>query len=157
MNHALTNLSSWFSAGFRHRIFQRDIGLADPRTGWVGVARLWSPSDFAPDNLAVGMALGESIGGGDGGALPPVSDGGLRVLEPHYRVRESFQKHSRTISAISDISVAPSEQPLRRDDQAEIKCIFLCDSETERKCVFEAINKALADGESRIQDVKLVQ
>ncbi|TRY68445.1 hypothetical protein TCAL_06832 [Tigriopus californicus] len=101
------------------------------------------------------MALGEYHGGGDSG--PPPIDGSLRVLEPHYRVRESFQKHARTISAISDISVAPSEQPLRRDDQAEIKCIFLCDSETERKCVFEAINKALADGESRIQDVKLVQ
>lgn len=72
-------------------------------------------------------------------------------------VRESYQKgHSRNISAVSDISVSLAE-PLKRDENAEIRCILLCDSETERNCVFEAIRDALQDGESAIEDAQILQ
>ena len=72
------------------------------------------------------------------------------------KIRESYQRHARNISAVSDISVTVAE-PLKRDENAEIRCIILCDSETERNCVFEAVNKALVDGESNIDNVTLLQ
>eukprot|EP00095_Tigriopus_kingsejongensis_P008429 maker-scaffold1302_size49677-snap-gene-0.18 protein:Tk08429 transcript:maker-scaffold1302_size49677-snap-gene-0.18-mRNA-1 annotation:"hypothetical protein DAPPUDRAFT_43071" len=92
--------------------------------------------------------MAHSSGGDVLGASGPES---LRVVERH-----PFQKHSRTVSAVSDISVAGTE-PLCRDEKAEIRCILLCDSEVERKCVFEAISKALFDGESNIKGTQLLQ
>jgi hypothetical protein len=71
------------------------------------------------------------------------------------KIRETFQRHTRNISTISDISVTTAE-PLKRDENAEIRCVVLCDSETERHCVFEAISKALLDGESAIADTQLL-
>ena len=81
-----------------------------------------------------------------GGSLP------ARPSRPDMveKIRESYQKHSRNISAVSDISVSLAE-PLRRDERAEIRCVLLCDSETERNCVFEAISQTLADGESEVR------
>ncbi len=72
------------------------------------------------------------------------------------KIRESYQRHSRNVSAVSDISVCAAE-PLKRDENAEIRCILLCDSEVERNCVFEAVAKVLADGESAIGSVYLMQ
>ncbi len=72
------------------------------------------------------------------------------------KIRESYQKHSRNISTISDISVSLSE-PLRRDPTAEIRCVLLCDSEVERNCVFEVFKRVLADGRSQVGDVQLLQ
>ncbi len=72
------------------------------------------------------------------------------------KIRESYQKHSRNVSAVSDISALAAE-PLRRDGSAEIRCVLLCDSEVERKCVFDAMLKALTDGQSRIGAATVVQ
>ena len=73
------------------------------------------------------------------------------------KIREPYQRHQRNVSAVSDISVSTNAEPLKRDRNAEIRCILLCDSETERNCVFEAISKALQDGESKIEDVQVLQ
>lgn len=67
---------------------------------------------------------------------------GLLSVNMVEKIREAYQKHSRNISTVSDISVSLAE-PLKRDENAEIRCILLCDSETERNCVFEALSKAL--------------
>jgi hypothetical protein len=83
----------------------------------------------------------EKINGGGGGGVSH---------------REPWQKHSRNISAVSDISGSNAE-PLKRDENAEIRCVLLCDSETERKCVFEAISKAICDGYSNITDCQILQ
>ena len=69
------------------------------------------------------------------------------------KCRESYQKHSRNISTVSDVSMTFNE-PLKRE-ASEIKCILLCDSETERHCVFEAFYKALVDGQSDIRGAQL--
>jgi len=82
--------------------------------------------------------------------------GALLTTSMAEKVRESYQKHSRNISAVSDISVTLAE-PLRRDSSAEIRCVLLCDSEVERACLFEAVGRCLTDGESAIGAVTLVQ
>ncbi len=86
---------------------------------------------------------------GAGGAAP----GTGADIVPH---RAPYQKHSRNISAVSDISASNAE-PLKRDENAEIRCILLCDSDTERKCVFEAFSNAMADGQSGISDCQILQ
>ena len=86
----------------------------------------------------------------------PAPTGGL-VVTMVEKIREPYQKHSRNISAVSDISVTTTAEPLKRDRNAEIRVILLCDSETERSCVFEAISKALSDNESDIEDVQVLQ
>ena len=87
-------------------------------------------------------------------AAPPA---GVLVVTMVEKIREPYQKHSRNISAVSDISVTTTAEPLKRDRNAEVRVILLCDSETERNCVFEAISKALADNESDIEDVQVLQ
>ena len=79
-----------------------------------------------------------------------------KITGPAFR--EPYQKHTRnisTFSTISDISAVGGGDPLRRDESAEIKCVFLCDSEHEKNCVFESINKCLNDGQSAICNVQL--
>ena len=73
------------------------------------------------------------------------------------KIREPYQKHSRNISAVSDISVTTTAEPLKRDENAEIRVILLCDSETERNCVFEAVKMCLVDRESGIEDCQILQ
>ena len=73
--------------------------------------------------------------------------------------REPYQKHARnisTFSTISDISAVGNFDPLKRDESAEIKCVFLCDSEHEKNCVFKEINRCLTDGQSGICNVQLM-
>lgn len=72
------------------------------------------------------------------------------------KIREPYQRHTRNISSVSDISTTGTVEPLKRDENAEIKCVVLCDSETERHCVFEAFQKALVDGQSDIFDAQLL-
>jgi hypothetical protein len=79
----------------------------------------------------------------------------LTVPSMAEKVRENYQRHSRNISTVSDISVSLAE-PLHRDQTAEIRCILLCDSELERTCLFEAVGRCLADGESSVGNVTLV-
>ena len=73
------------------------------------------------------------------------------------KIREPYQKHSRNISAVSDISVTTTAEPLKRDENAEIRVILLCDSEVERNCVFEAIKMCLVDRESGIEECQILQ
>ena len=65
----------------------------------------------------------------------------LNNLKMVEKIREPYQKHARNISTVSDISTTGSTaEPLKRDENAEIRCVFLCDSETERnsvECAFE--------------------
>lgn len=42
------------------------------------------------------------------------------------KIREHYQKHQRNISSISDVSVSTAE-PIKRDENAEIRCVLLCD------------------------------
>ena len=72
------------------------------------------------------------------------------------KAREPHQKHVRNISTVSDVSMTFAE-PLKRDEGNEIRCILLCDSETERHCVFEAFNKAFWDGQSDIYGSQLLR
>ncbi len=72
------------------------------------------------------------------------------------KIREPFQKHARTISSVSDVSTTGAIEPLKRDENAEIRIVVLCDSETERHCVFEDFYKCLIDGQSFIHDVQLL-
>ncbi|XP_040571622.1 uncharacterized protein [Lepeophtheirus salmonis] len=72
------------------------------------------------------------------------------------KIRDSYQKHSRNISSISDISVSASVEPLKRDVNAEIRCVFLTDSETERRGVFDAVSKNLSDGQSEISNFSIM-
>ena len=77
---------------------------------------------------------------------------------PATTFREPYQKHQRNVSAfstISDISVVGGPDHLKRDEQAEIKCVLLCDSEHEKNCMLESLNKCLSDGESAISDLQL--
>ena len=62
-------------------------------------------------------------------------------------VREIHQRHRRNVSVVSDISVN-TEEPLQRDRDAEIRCILLCDSETEKNTVFETIYNSLSRNET---------
>ena len=80
----------------------------------------------------------------------------LKMVE---KIREPYQKHSRTVPSVSDISTSGSAaaEPLKRDENGEIRCVILCDSETERNCVWDFFNKSIADGESDIKDVKSLQ
>jgi hypothetical protein len=70
------------------------------------------------------------------------------------KIREPYQKHARTISSVSDISTAGSVEPLKRDENAEIRCIILCDSETERNCTYESFHALINDGQSDIMAVE---
>lgn len=47
----------------------------------------------------------------------------LKMVE---KIREHYQKHSRNISSVSDVSVSTTE-PIKRDENAEIRCVLLCD------------------------------
>lgn len=80
----------------------------------------------------------------------------LKMVE---KIREPYQKHARTISSVSDISTSGSStEPLKRDENAEIRCVVLCDSETERNCVFDCFSKTINDGESaEIDNVQYLQ
>ncbi len=87
-----------------------------------------------------------------------------RNLNPNFlsikmveKIREPYQKHARTISSVSDISTAGSVEPLKRDENAEIRCVILCDSDKEVKCVCEAFSKSINDGESEISEVQFLQ
>jgi len=42
------------------------------------------------------------------------------------KIRETYQKHSRNISSVSDVSVTTAE-PIKRDENAEVRCVLLCD------------------------------
>ena len=72
------------------------------------------------------------------------------------KIREPYQKHARTISSVSDISTAGSAEPLKRDENAEIRCVVLCDSETERNCVFESFKTTIGDLESEIEEAQFL-
>ena len=63
--------------------------------------------------------------------------------------KKAFQTHHRNISSVSDISV--TVDPIKREDGAEIKIIFLLESDKERNVMFEVIQKSLLDGQSDIQ------
>ena len=57
----------------------------------------------------------------------------LKMVE---KIREPYQTHARNISTVSAISTPGSTaEPLKRDENAEIRCVLLCDSETERIAV----------------------
>ena len=43
------------------------------------------------------------------------------------KIREPYQRHARNISSVSEISTAGSIEPLKRDENAEIRCVILCD------------------------------
>ena len=58
-------------------------------------------------------------------------------------VKLPHQKHSRNISTVSDISMGERNEPLRRDQKADIKCILLCDSTTEQQEFKKAFEKAI--------------
>ena len=75
------------------------------------------------------------------------------------KIRESYQKHARTVSSVSDISTSGSAtaEPLKRDENGEIRCVILCDSETERNCVLDVFYKSIIDGESDITEVQHLQ
>ena len=78
---------------------------------------------------------------------------------PATSFREPYQKHKRNVSAfstISDISIVGGPDPLKRDENSEIKCVLLCDSEHEKNCMLESFNKCLSDGESSISDLHLL-
>ena len=62
--------------------------------------------------------------------------------------KKAFKTHHRNISSVSDISV--TLDPIKRADGAEIKIIFLLESDKERNCMFEVIQKCLQDGQSEI-------
>ena len=62
--------------------------------------------------------------------------------------KKAFKAHHRNISSVSDISI--TIDPIKREDGAEIKVVFLLDSQTERNCMFDVINKSLSDGQSSI-------
>ena len=62
--------------------------------------------------------------------------------------KKAFKTHHRNISSVSDISV--TVDPIKRADGAEIKIIFLLESDKERNCMFEVIQKCLQDGQSDI-------
>ena len=74
------------------------------------------------------------------GNLSPVQQQRIKMVE---KIREPYQKHARNISTVSDISTAGSIEPLKRDENAEIRCVVLCDSDTERNCVFECFYKSI--------------
>jgi len=80
--------------------------------------------------------------------------GGPGSGPPPAMHREVYQKHSRNISTVSDVSMTLNE-PLQRDPCAEIKCILLLDSETERHNVFEAFYKYLMDSQSDVKNPQL--
>jgi hypothetical protein len=93
---------------------------------------------------------------GGNSTLEPASHPPEQPVTMVEKIRESYQKHSRNVSTVSDISAVNAE-PLKRDAQAEIRVVLLCDSEVERHCVFEAVGKALADGESAIGAASILQ
>ena len=62
--------------------------------------------------------------------------------------KKAYKAHHRNISSVSDISV--TIDPIKRDDAAEIKIVFLLESDKERNCMFEVIQKSLQDGQSEI-------
>ena len=65
----------------------------------------------------------------------------LKMVE---KIREPYQKHARNISTVSDISTTGSTaEPLKRDENAEIRCVLLCDSETERNAVEGAFDRSI--------------
>ena len=70
------------------------------------------------------------------------------------KIREPYQKHARNISTVSDISTQGSIEPLKRDENAEIRCVVLCDSDTERSCVYKSFYDSIIDGESDILNVQ---
>ena len=66
--------------------------------------------------------------------------------------KKAFQTHHRNISSVSAISdVSVSIDPIKREDGAEIKVIFLLESDKERNMMMEVIQKSLLDGQSDIQ------
>ena len=60
--------------------------------------------------------------------------------------KKAFQTHHRNISSVSDVSV--QIDPIKREDAAEIKVVFLLESDKERNVMFEVIQKSLQDGQS---------
>ncbi|CAB4066236.1 ALDH5A1 [Lepeophtheirus salmonis] len=52
--------------------------------------------------------------------------------------------------------IPPQWKPLKRDVNAEIRCVFLTDSETERRGVFDAVSKNLSDGQSEISNFSIM-
>ena len=71
------------------------------------------------------------------------------------KIRESHQRHARNISSVSEISTTgSSSDPLKPDENAEIRVVILCDSEIEKKCVREAFNSLICDDQSDIKDAK---
>lgn len=76
----------------------------------------------------------------------------LKMVE---KIREPYQKHARNISTVSDISTTGSTaEPLKRDENAEIRCVLLCDSETERNAVEVVFDRSIKDRESSIRNVE---
>ena len=79
-----------------------------------------------------------------------------KIHAPSAAFREPYQKHSRNISTFSTISDISAVDHIKRDDNAEIKCVFLCDSDHEKNCMFESFNKCLNDGQSTIRNMQLL-
>ena len=66
--------------------------------------------------------------------------------------KKAFQTHHRNISSVSAVSdISVSIDPIKREDGAEIKVIFLLESDKERNVMWEVIQKSLLDGQSDIQ------
>ena len=66
--------------------------------------------------------------------------------------KKAFQTHHRNISSVSAVSdISVSIDPIKREDGAEIKVIFLLESDKERNMMMEVIQKSLLDGQSDIQ------
>ena len=71
---------------------------------------------------------------------------------PRMVEKKAFQTHHRNISSVSAVSdISVSIDPIKREDGAEIKVIFLLESDKERNMMMEVIQKSLLDGQSDIQ------
>ena len=78
----------------------------------------------------------------------------LKMVE---KIRETHQRHQRNISSVSEISTAGSSEPLKPDENAEIRIVILCDSEIEKREVRDAFSALICDDQSDIFDAKYVR
>ena len=71
------------------------------------------------------------------------------------KIRENHQKHARNISSVSEISTTgSSSDPLKPDENAEIRVVILCDSDIEKREVHKAFSSLIHDDQSDIRDAK---
>ena len=71
------------------------------------------------------------------------------------KIRESHQKHVRNISSVSEISTTgSSSDPLKPEENTEIRVVILCDSDIEQREVHKAFKTYIHDGQSDIKEAK---